>query len=288
MYGFNRVGDLIWAGADSMARGFLIGATSGRTTLAGEGLQHCDGHSQVLASTVPSLQAYDPAFAFEVAEIVKDGLRRMYGDDPEDVFYYLTLYNEPYKQPEMPEGAAEGIVRGLYKFADAPEGCRHRASILFSGSAQGAAREAQQLLAEHHDVGAELWSVTSYKSLREDALSAERWNRLHPTEQARTPYVTEVLTDAEGPFVAVTDFMKAVPDQVARWVPGTFLPLGTDGFGRSDTRAALRRHFETDAPNVVVAVLQALAQSGEGKQEAVADAIARYELDTEAPDPPIA
>jgi len=212
----------------------------------------------------------------------------MYGDDPEDIFYYLTLYNEPYKQPEMPEGAAEGIVRGLYKFADAPEGCRHRATIFFSGTAQGAAREAQQLLAEHHDVGAELWSVTSYKSLREDALSAERWNRLHPTEQPQVPYVTEALADAEGPFVAVTDFMKAVPDQVARWVPGTFLPLGTDGYGRSDTRAALRHHFETDAPNVVVAVLQAVAQSGEGKQEAVADAIARYELDTEAPDPRIA
>jgi pyruvate dehydrogenase E1 component len=212
----------------------------------------------------------------------------MYGEQPEDVFYYLTLYNEPYNQPEMPEGAAEGIVRGVYKFADAPEGCRHRATILFSGSAQGAAREAQQLLAEHHDVGAELWSVTSYKALREDALTAERWNRLHPTEQPQTPYVTEALADAEGPFVAVTDFMKAVPDQIARWVPGTFLPLGTDGYGRSDTRAALRRHFETDAPNVVVTVLQALAQSGEGKQEAVADAIARYELDTEAPDPRIA
>src|SRR5205814_2111612 len=206
----------------------------------------------------------------------------------EDIFYYLTLYNEPYKQPEMPDGAAEGIVRGLYKFADAPEGCRHRATILFSGTAQAAAREAQQLLAENHDVSAELWSVTSYKSLREEALSAERWNRLHPTEQPRTPYVTEVLTDAEGPFVAVTDFMKAVPDQVGRWVPGTFIPLGTDGFGRSDTRAALRRHFETDGPHVAVAVLQALAQTGEGKQEAVADAITRYELDPDAVDPRLA
>src|SRR5437588_3941069 len=175
----------------------------------------------------------------------------------------------------MPAGVTEGIVRAAYKFAAAPAGSRHRATILFSGAAQGAAREAQELLAEHHDVGAELWSVTSYKSLREEALSAERWNRLHPTEQPKTPYVTEILSEAEGPFVAVTDFMKAVPDQVARWVPGTFLPLGTDGYGRSDTRAALRSHFETDAPNVVVAVLQALAQSGEGKQEAVADAMAR-------------
>src|SRR3954469_887466 len=288
MFGFQRVGDLIWAFGDIRGRGFMLGATAGRTTLTGEGLQHADGHSQVLASTVPNVQAYDPAYAYEVAEIVKDGLRRMYGPEAEDVFYYLTLYNEPFKQPEMPEGVEEGIVRGAYRFADAPEGCRNRATILFSGSAQGAAREAQQLLAEHHDVGAELWSVTSYKALREDALSAERWNRLHPTEQPKAAYVTEALADAEGPFVAVTDFMKAVPDQVARWVPGTFLPLGTDGYGRSDTRAALRRHFETDAPNVVVAVLQALAQSGEGKQEAVADAITRYELDAEAPDPRLA
>src|SRR3954452_22887570 len=288
MFGFQRVGDLIWAFGDIRGRGFLLGATAGRTTLTGEGLQHADGHSQVLPSTVPNVQAYSPAFAYEVAEIVKDGLRRMYGDEPEDVFYYLTVYNEPYKQPEMPEGAEDGIVRGIYKFADAPEGCRNRATILFSGSAQGAAREAQQLLAEHHDVGAELWSVTSYKALREDALSAERWNLLHPTDQPKTPYITEALADAEGPFVAVTDFMKAVPDQVARGVPGTFLPLGTDGYGRSDTRAALRRHFDTDAPNVVVTVLQALAQSGEGKQEAVADAITRYELDADAPDPRLA
>jgi pyruvate dehydrogenase E1 component len=288
MFGFQRVGDLIWAFGDIRGRGFLCGATAGRTTLTGEGLQHADGHSHLLASTVPNVQAYDPAFAYEIAEVIKDGLRRMYGPEPEDVFYYLTMYNEPFAQPEMPEGVEEGIVRGIYRFAEAPDGCRHRASILFSGSAQAAAREAQQLLAEHHDVGAELWSVTSYKALREDALSAERWNRLHPTDQPRTPHVTEVLTDAEGPFVAVTDFMKAVPDQVGRWVPGIFAPLGTDGFGRSDTRAALRRHFETDAPHVVVAVLQALAQSGEGKQEAVADAIARYELDPDAVDPRIA
>src|SRR5437764_8753666 len=254
MFGFQRVGDLIWAFGDIRGRGFLCGATAGRTTLTGEGLQHADGHSHLLASTVPNVQAYDPAFAYEVAEVVKDGLRRMYGPEAEDVFYYLTMYNEPYKQPEMPEGAAEGIVRGAYKFADAPEGCRNRATILFSGPAQGPAREAQQLLAEHHDVGAELWSVTSYKALREDALSAERWNRLHPSEAPHTPYVTEALADAEGPVVAVTDFMKAVPDQVARWVPHQFAPLATDGFGRSDTPAALRRHFETHAPHVVVAV----------------------------------
>jgi pyruvate dehydrogenase E1 component len=288
MFGFQRVGDLIWAFGDMRGRGFLLGATAGRTTLAGEGLQHSDGHSQVLASTVPNLATYDPAFAYELAHIVQDGLRRMYGKDPDDVFYYLTVYNENYVQPAMPSDLGDGITRGLYRFAGAPDGCSHRATILFSGSAQGAAREAQQLLAEHHDVGAELWSATSYKALREDALEAERWNRLHPTDTPRTPYVTAALQQAEGPFVAVTDWMKSVPDQVGRWVPGPYTPLGTDGYGRSDTREQLRRHFETDAGHVVVAVLDALARAGEVKQEAVADAIARYDIDADAPDPRIA
>src|SRR5205807_5330690 len=173
MFGFQRVGDLIWALGDMRGRGFLLGATAGRTTLMGEGLQHCDGHSQVLASAVPNVQAYDPAFAYEVAEIIKDGLRRMYGEQPEDIFYYLTVYNETYTQPPMPDGVEEGIVRGIYRFAEAPEGCRHRATLRFSGTGQGAARQAQELLAEHHDVGADLWSVTSYKALREEALSTE-------------------------------------------------------------------------------------------------------------------
>ncbi|MEA2703296.1 MAG: pyruvate dehydrogenase component, partial [Actinomycetota bacterium] len=285
MFGFQRVGDLIWAFGDSRGRGFLCGATAGRTTLHGEGLQHADGHSLVLASTVPNLAAYDPAFAYELAVIIEDGLRRMYGEEPEDVFYYLTLYNENYVMPAMPEGAEEGIRRGLYRFADAPEGPSRRATVIFSGTAQGAAREAQRLLAENHDVGAELWSATSYKALREDALSAERWNRLHPTEPPRTPYVTEALSASEGPFVAVTDFMKAVPDQVARWVPGPFTPLGTDGYGRSDTSANLRRHFETDAASIVTTVLQSLAQVDEAKPEEVADALARYSVDTEVADP---
>ncbi|MEW6153285.1 MAG: pyruvate dehydrogenase (acetyl-transferring), homodimeric type [Actinomycetota bacterium] len=288
MFGFQRIGDLIWAFGDIRGKGFLCGATAGRTTLKGEGLQHADGHSLVLASTVPNIAAYDPAFAYELATIVEDGLRRMYGPEPEDVFYYVTLYNENYTMPSMPEGAAEGIVRGLYRFAPAPEGPSRRATVIFSGSAQGAAREAQRLLAERHDVAAELWSATSFKALREDALAAERWNRLHPLEAPRVPYVTEVLSSAEGPFVAVTDFMKAVPDQVARWVPGPFVPLGTDGFGRSDTRTQLRRHFETDAPHVVVAVLQSLANAHEAKADEVADAIAAYGLDPEAPDPRVA
>jgi pyruvate dehydrogenase E1 component len=287
MFGFQRVGDLIWACADMRGRGFLLGGTAGRTTLLGEGLQHDDGHSHVLASTVPNLAAYDPAFAYETAAIVKDGIRRMYGPEPEDIFYYLTLYNENYVMPpKASEGSVdEGILRGAYRFAAAPQGPSRRATILFSGSASQVALEAQQLLAEHHDVAAELWSVTSYKALREDALAVERWNRLHPSLQARTPYVTEALSSAEGPVVAVTDFMKAVPDQIARWVPAHFTPLGTDGFGLSDTREALRRHFETDAAHVVVAVLDGLRAAGESKPEEVADAISRYGIDPDAADP---
>jgi pyruvate dehydrogenase E1 component len=285
MFGFQRVGDLIWAFGDARGKGFLCAGTAGRTSLNGEGLQHADGHSLVLASTVPNLAAYDPAFAYELGVIVDDGIRRMYGPDPEDVFYYLTLYNENYVMPPMPEGAEEGILRGLYRFAPAPEGPSRRATIVFSGTAQKAAREAQELLAADHDVAAELWSATSYKALREDALAAERWNRLHPTEAPRTPYVTEALSGASGPILAVTDFMKSVPDQVSRWVPATYASLGTDGYGRSDTRAQLRRHFETDAQHVVVGVLSNLVQDDDAKPQEVADAIARYGLDPEAPDP---
>ena len=294
MFGFQRTGDAIWAFGDMKGRGFLLGATAGRTTLNGEGLQHEDGHSLVLASTVPNLAAYDPAFAYEVATIVADGISRMYGDAAEDIFYYLTLYNETYPMPAMPadvegeQSVAEGIISGIYRFAPAPEGPSRPAVILFSGTAQGAAREARQLLADHHDVAAELWSVTSYKALREDALAVERWNRLHPTDAHRTPHIAEVLINTAGPTVAVTDFMKIVPDQVARWVPGHFTALGTDGYGRSDTRVALRRHFETDAGHLVVAVLKALADTDEGKAEDVADAIVRYDINPEAIEPRLA
>jgi pyruvate dehydrogenase E1 component len=296
MFGFQRVGDLLWAAADARTRGFLMGATAGRTTLLGEGLQHQDGHSHVLASTVPTCQAYDPAFAYEMAEIVKHGIERMYGDggkgstgeDP-DVFYYLTIYNENYVQPAKPDGVDEGIVRGLYKWADAPAGPSRHATILFSGSAQRAARDAQVELAEQFDVAAELWSATSYKSLRDDALSIERWNRLHPENAPRVPYVTEQLAASGGPIVAVTDYMKAVPDQVARWMPEDrqLLPLGTDGFGRSDTRESLRRFFETDTSHVVVAVLSALMSRGDASPEDVAKAIRHYGIDADAPEPRI-
>jgi pyruvate dehydrogenase E1 component len=285
MFGFQRVGDFIWAFGDMRGRGFLMGATAGRTTLNGEGLQHEDGHSLVLASTVPNVAAYDPAFAYEMAVIIRHGLNHMYGENPEDRFYYVTLYNENYEMPPMPEGAEDGIIRGLYRFAAAPEGPSRRATIIFSGTAQGAARDAQRVLAEEHDVAAELWSATSFKALREEALSVERWNRLHPSQPAQTPFVTQALSQSEGPFVAVTDFMKIVPDQVARWVPGHFTPLGTDGYGRSDTRANLRRHFETDAAHVVVATLRSLAEAGDGKAEEVQDAIAKYGINADAPDP---
>ncbi len=285
MFGFQRTGDLIWLAADARARGFLMGATAGRTTLMGEGLQHQDGHSLVLASTVPSCQAYDPAFAYEMATIVQHGIGRMYGPQPEDVFYYLTLYNENYPMPAMPDrpGVAEGVLRGLYQWADAPDGPARRATVLFSGSAQGAARQAAADLAQHYDVGVELWSATSYKALREEGLDAERWNRLHPGQPPRVPVVTQLLADAPGPVVAVTDFMKIVPDQVSRFVHDRpFIPLGTDGFGRSDTREALRRLFEVDAGNVVVAVLSGLAELGEAKPEEVSDAIQRYGIDPES------
>ncbi len=284
MFGFQRVGDQIWGAGDARARGFLLGGTAGRTTLHGEGLQHQDGHSLLLASTVPVCQAYDPAFAYEMAAVIRDGLHRMYQDD-EDIFYYLTLYNEAYPQPPKPDGADEGILRGIYKWADAPEGQPHAATIVFSGPAHAAARKAQEDLAEHYGVGAALYSATSYKRLREDALSAARWNRLHPGEDPRVPYVTQVLTDAPGPVIAVSDYLAAVPDQVGRWVPQRFRPLGTDGYGRSDTREALRRFFEVDTGHVVDATLAAIAEDGRIEPPLVKDAFDRYEIDPDLVDP---
>ncbi|MEZ5379904.1 MAG: pyruvate dehydrogenase (acetyl-transferring), homodimeric type [Acidimicrobiales bacterium] len=280
MFGFQRVGDLIWSAADSRARGFLAGATAGRTTLMGEGLQHQDGHSLVLASTVPACQAYDAAFAYELAVIIEDGLKRMYVDN-EDIFYYLTVYNENYDQPAMPEGSRDGILAGLYPWAPAPADLGIRASLIFSGTAQGAVRHAQTELAEQWGVGVDLWSATSYKRLREEALEAERWNRLHPTAEPRIPYVTQLLGQGQGPVVAVTDFMRAVPESVSRFVPRRFTALGTDGMGRSDTREALRSFFETDMPSVVVTVLEQLALDGVVDRQLVADAIAHYGVPTE-------
>jgi pyruvate dehydrogenase E1 component len=285
MFGFQRVGDLIWSAADSRVRGFLLGATAGRTTLEGEGLQHQDGHSHVLASSVPACEAYDPSFAYEVGTIVEHGLKRMYGEKPEDIFYYLTLYNENYQQPARADGVEQGIVDGLYKWADGPKARGQKVAILFSGSANLAARQAAIDLAEHYDISAELWSATSYKKLREEALAVDRWNLLHPTETPRTPFVTKALSGVEGTIVAVTDYMKLVPDQVARWVPSPFVTLGTDGFGRSDARKALRRFFEVDTGHIVSATLSSLARQGLVAKALVSDAFARYQIDPETPDP---
>jgi len=280
MFGFQRVGDLIWSAADSRARGFLMGATAGRTTLLGEGLQHQDGHSHLLATTVPACCAYDPAFAYELGAIVRSGLHRMYGyGGGEDVFYYITMYNENYRQPRRADFISDQhILSGLYQWNHALDGTQQQATVIFSGTAHQAARDAQAQLAEHYEIGVDLLSATSFKAAREEALAVERWNRLHPGEEPRVPMVTQRLAEGRGPVVAVTDYMTMVPDQIARWVPRRFIPLGADGFGRSDTREALRRFFETDADSVIAAVLSALAAEGSLDATVAKDAIARYGL----------
>ncbi len=280
MFGFQRVGDQIWSFADSMGRGFLVGATAGRTTLNGEGLQHEDGHSMLLASTNPACIAYDPAWAYELAVIVRDALRRMFGPDSEDVFYYLTIYNEPYLQAARPAHATdEAILRGMYRFAEGKGAANApKAQILASGVSIQWALRAQELLLQDWGVSADVWSVTSWNELRRDAVECEDRTLLHPALPACTPYVTEVLDQAPGPVVAVSDWMKAVPDQIARWVPGDYNSLGTDGFGRSDTRAALRRFFHVDGESIAVAVLGELARRGEIKPQVLEQAIERYHL----------
>jgi len=291
MFGFQRVGDLLWALGDMRGRGILAGCTAGRTTLLGEGLQHDDGHSLLLASTNPAAAVYDPAFAYEVAVVVEDAIARMFGPSPEDRFWYITLYNENYSMPSLPEGPGgdeirRGIVEGLYRYAERPQtGGTRQATVCFSGPLWQAAVEARRLLAEEWGVGADAWSATSWTTLRHDALSVERWNRLHPASEPRVPAVAAKLGASGGPVVAVSDFMRAVPDQVARWVPRPFTSLGTDGFGRSDARETLRRYFEIDAAHLVVAVLAALARAGQGSADEVAAAIARFGIDPETIDP---
>jgi pyruvate dehydrogenase E1 component len=285
MFGFQRIGDLIWAASDMRVRGFLVGGTAGRTTLSGEGLQHEDGHSHVLASTVPTLLAYDPAFGYEIAVIVQEGIRRMY-EKGEPVFYYLTLYNEEYEMPPMPEGVTEGILRGLYKLRPAPTRGRGTKVHLFgSGPLVREALRAQELLAEKYGVAADVWSVTSYKELRRDALDTERWNLLHPSAKPRQNYLEKVLANEAGVFLAVSDYMRLVPDMIARWVPGGLLPLGTDGFGRSENRPSLRRFFEVDAECIAVAALYRLLQRGEVKPDRVAAAIKELGLNPEKANP---
>jgi pyruvate dehydrogenase E1 component len=274
----------MWLAGDIMAKGFLLGATAGRTTLNGEGLQHEDGHSLLLASTVPNLAAYDPAFAYEVAIIIQDGLRRMYVEG-ENLFYYLTLYNENLLMPAMPEGCEQGVLKGLYKFKPGPAGKKHKAQILGSGPILRHALAAQEILAEKYGVSADVWSATSYKQLRNDALVAQRWNLLHPAETPRQSYLEQTLAKEKGPFIAVSDFMKIVPDQIAPWVPGGLTTLGTDGFGRSDTRDRLRRFFEIDTPFIVLGTLSALAKQGAVDKKVLAQAIKDLGIDPEKAHP---
>jgi pyruvate dehydrogenase E1 component len=271
MFGFQRIGDQMWLGGDIMAKGFLLGGTAGRTTLNGEGLQHEDGHSLLLASTIPTLLTYDPAFAYEIAVIIQNGMNRMY-QDGENLFYYLTLYNENYAMPAMPAGVEEGILRGLYRFRPGAKG-QHKAHILSSGPMVRHAVQAQGILAEKYGVSADVWSVTNYKRLRAEALQTQRWNMLHPTEKPRKSFLETTLASEKGAFIAVSDYMKTLPDQIAPWVPGGLTTLGTDGFGRSDTRENLRRFFEVDAQFIVVATLSALAQKGIIEKKVVAKAI---------------
>ncbi len=278
MFGFQRTGDAFWQAMDQMTRGFVLGATAGRTTLNGEGLQHEDGHSQLLASTNPGVVAYDPAFGYELGHIVADGLRRMYGDQSEDVFYYLTVYNEPYVQPAEPDGVdVDGILRGMHLVSPG-EGELPRAQLLASGVAVNWALEAQQILRRDWSIESDVWSVTSWNELRRDGLDADRWNLLNPLETARVPYVTSRLEGRGGPVVGVSDWMRAVQDQIRNWVPVDYVTLGTDGWGMSDTRGALRRHFLVDAESIVVATLTALAERGEVERDAIAKAIDRYQL----------
>jgi pyruvate dehydrogenase E1 component len=279
MFGFQRTGDAFWAAGDQMVRGFVLGATAGRTTLNGEGLQHEDGHSMLLASTNPAAVSYDPAFGFEVGHIVQDALRRMYGDKPEEIFYYLTVYNEPYVQPAEPEGVdIEGILRGIHRYSPAAEGDGPKAQLLASGVSVQWALEAQRLLQVDWNVQADVWSVTSWNELRRDGLATDEHNFMNPDGEQRVPFVTKALDGAPGPFVAVSDFMRAVQDQIAPWVPGSFSSLGTDGFGLSDTRGALRRHFKVDAASIAAKVLGELAKRGDIKPEAMREAIERYQL----------
>jgi len=284
MFGFQRTGDQMWAFGDARGRGFLLGATAGRTTLNGEGLQHADGHSPVLASTVPNVVAYDPAFAYEIALIVRDGLRRMVTED-EDVFYYLTLQNENYPMPSMPNGVENGVLRGAYRFRVADKRRKHHVQLLGSGSIMVEVLRAQTLLAEKFDVSADVWSVTSYQQLRRDALACERWNRLHPDQDARLPWIAKEFAGVEGPFVAATDCIKSLPEMVARWVPGRFVPLGTDGFGMSDTRPALRRYFGVDAESIVLGALEGLYRDGKLPAATVTRAIQALGIDPEKMDP---
>jgi pyruvate dehydrogenase E1 component len=282
MFGFQRVGDFIWAAGDSQARGFLMGATAGRTTLAGEGLQHQDGHSLVHASTVPNCVSYDPTFAYELAVIIQDGLRRMYAEQ-ENIFYYITVMNENYVQPAMPKGVEQGILKGGYLLQTGGKG-KVRATLLGSGTILRECLAAAELLEKNYGVPTDVFSIPSFNQLRREAMEVERWNRLHPNEPPRVPYVEQLLKD-RGPVVAATDYMRIVPDQIRQWVRGRYVTLGTDGYGRSDSRAQLRKHFEVDRNHITLAALHALAEEGKVDKATVVKAMRELEIDPAKPDP---
>jgi len=284
MFGFQRVGDFIWAAGDQQVRGFLVGATAGRTTLAGEGLQHQDGHSQLVATTVPNCIAYDPAFGYELAVIIQDGMRRMYVEQ-EGIFYYITTMNENYPQPALPQGAEAGILKGAYRVHAAGKSAKLRATLLGSGTILRECLAAAALLEADYGVRTEVFSVTSFSELRREALECERWNMLHAGQPPRTPYVRECFAEAKGPCIAATDYMRAVPDQIREWMPGRYVTLGTDGYGRSDSRAALRRHFEVDRNYIAVATLKALADDGKIESMVVSAAMDKLGLSAEKPVP---
>ena len=278
MFGFQRTGDAFWAAADQLVRGFVLGATAGRTTLNGEGLQHEDGHSHLLAATNPAVVSYDPAFAYEVGHIFKDGLRRMYGENSENIYYYMTVYNEPYMQPAEPDNLdIDGLLKGIYLYSGASRQRKKNAQLLASGVGVNWALKAQKLLAEDWGVAASVWSVTSWNELRRDGLEVDRHNMLNPKNK-KTAYIADKLRGTEGPVIAVSDFMRAVQDQISPWVPNAFVSLGTDGFGLSDTRGALRRHFKVDAESITVATLAELAKAGEVKESVVQEAIDKYRI----------
>ncbi|HLJ77561.1 MAG TPA: pyruvate dehydrogenase (acetyl-transferring), homodimeric type [Acidobacteriaceae bacterium] len=283
MFGFQRVGDFMWAFADARGKGFLMAGTAGRTTLMGEGLQHQDGHSHLLMSVIPTCVSYDPAYVYEIAVIVQDGLRRMY-EDGENLFYYITMYNEDYAMPEMPEGASEGILRGIYRLRPAAGG-KPVAQLFGSGPILNEVLRAQEILADKYGVQTDVWSVTSYSELRREALGVERWNRLHPAEPEKTPYIVSALSKAKGPIIAATDYMKALPDQLAPWLTARMVSLGTDGFGRSDNREHLRRHFEVNAESVVTATLSKLARDGKFDARRAQKSFSELGVDTERGDP---
>ena len=283
MFGFQRVGDMMWAFADSRGKGFLMAGTAGRTTMLGEGLQHQDGHSHVLMSTIPNCVSYDPAYVYELAVILQDGIRRMY-QDGESIFYYMTMYNEDYAMPAIPEGVRDGIVRGIYKVRGARQG-NAVAQLFGSGPILNEALRAQDILAEKYCVQTDVWSVTSYNELRREALEIERWNRLHPAEPEKAPYIALALQNTKGPIVAASDYMKAVPDQLAPWLGDRLVTLGTDGFGRSDNREHLRRYFEVNAESIVAATLSKLARCGEFDATRAQGAFAELGVNTEQGDP---